>query len=103
MTRNAAEGNINAMREDDLDLEVSRLDECRISSPMSGIHFVADDEPVLYHSNLMEIEAYQEAGERPPCFDMADPRDLQAKAQAEGETKAHGNGNRGVMEWWRNE
>lgn len=63
------------MRGDDLDLEVLRLGECRIPSPMSGIHFVDDSEDVLYHSNLMEIEAIQAAGKRPPCFEMAGPRE----------------------------
>ena len=63
------------MEESDLDLEVLRLGECRIPSPMSGIHFVDDDEHVLYHSNLMEIEAIQAAGKRPPCFEMAGPRE----------------------------
>jgi 6-phosphofructokinase 1 len=59
----------------DLDLEVSRLGECRIPSPMSDIHFVGDDEHVLYHSNLNEIEALREAGKRPPYFEMAGPRE----------------------------
>jgi 6-phosphofructokinase 1 len=59
----------------DLDLEVSRLGECRIPSPMSGMHFVNDDEHVLYHSNLNEIEALKAAGERPPYFEMAGPRE----------------------------
>jgi 6-phosphofructokinase 1 len=59
----------------DLDLEVSRLGECRIPSPMSDMHFVGDDEHVLYHSNLNEIEAIQEAGKRPPYFEMAGPRE----------------------------
>jgi 6-phosphofructokinase 1 len=63
------------MQGGDLDLEVSRLGECRISSPMSGIHFVDDDEHVLYHSNLREIEAIQAAGKRPPCFEMAGPKE----------------------------
>lgn len=59
----------------DLDLEVSRLGECRIPSPMSDIHFVGDDEHVLYHSNLNDIEARREAGKRPPYFEMAGPRE----------------------------
>jgi 6-phosphofructokinase 1 len=75
MIRGSVEGEVNDMREDDLDLEVSRLGECRISSPMSGIHFVDNNEHVLYHSNLMEIEAIQAAGKRPPCFEMAGPRE----------------------------
>lgn len=58
-----------------LNPELSRLGECRIPSPMSRVQFVSEDEHVLYHSNLKEIEAYQEAGERPPYFEMAGPRE----------------------------
>ena len=63
------------MENEDLSTEVSRLGECLIPSPMSRVQFVSDDEHVLYHSNLKEVEAYQEAGERPPYFEMAGPRD----------------------------
>jgi 6-phosphofructokinase 1 len=63
------------MEDEDLSTEVSRLGECRIPSPMSRVQFVSDDEHALYHSNLREIEVCQEAGERPPCFEMAGPRE----------------------------
>jgi len=63
------------MENNDLNSEVSRLGECRILSPMSRVEFGSEDEHVLYHSNLKEIEAYQEAGERPPYFEMAGPRE----------------------------
>ena len=63
------------MENEDLSTEVSRLGECLIPSTMSRVQFVSDDEHVLYHSNLKEVEAYQEAGERPPYFEMAGPRD----------------------------
>jgi 6-phosphofructokinase 1 len=63
------------MEKKDLSTEVSRLGECRIPSPMSRVQFVSDDEHALYHSNLREIEVCQEAGERPPCFEMAGPRE----------------------------
>jgi hypothetical protein len=33
----------------DLNFEVSRLGEGRIPSPLKGIHFVKDDERVLFH------------------------------------------------------
>jgi 6-phosphofructokinase 1 len=75
MTPSCVEGEVKPMEGSDLDLEVPRLGECGIPSPMSGIHFVEDDEHVLYHSNLMEIEAIQAAGKRPPCFEMAGPRE----------------------------
>lgn len=60
---------------DDLNLAVSRLGECRIPSPMSGVHFVSDDEHVLYHSSLREIEGFQARGKEPPSFELAGPRE----------------------------
>jgi 6-phosphofructokinase 1 len=63
------------MEVNDLDLIVPRLGECRIPSPMSGVNFVDDDAHVLYHGNLKMVELYQEAGKKPPCFEMAGPRE----------------------------
>ncbi|NIS79492.1 MAG: hypothetical protein GTO14_04615 [Anaerolineales bacterium] len=63
------------MEINELNTEVSRLGECRIPSPMSRVQVVSDDEHLLYHSNLKDIEAYQGAGERPPYFEMAGPRE----------------------------
>ena len=58
-----------------LDLTVSRLGECRIPSPMNGVQFVSEAAHVLYQGDLREIESYQNAGKRPPCFEMAGPRE----------------------------
>jgi 6-phosphofructokinase 1 len=63
-----------SMTDNDLDLTVSRLGECRIPSPMSGVQFVEDDDQVLYHSTLKEIGAFLNAGKNPPYFEMAGPR-----------------------------
>src|SRR6056300_1585266 len=63
------------MEVNDLDLIVPRLGECRIPSPMSGVNFVDNDAHVLYHGNLKTVERYQEAGKKPPCFEMAGPRE----------------------------
>ncbi|MBE9534006.1 MAG: ATP-dependent 6-phosphofructokinase [Proteobacteria bacterium] len=63
------------MEVNDLDLIVPRLGECRIPSPMSRVNFVVDDAHVLYHGNLKTVERYQEAGKKPPCFEMAGPRE----------------------------
>jgi 6-phosphofructokinase 1 len=60
---------------DDIDLTISRLGEGRIPSPMSGTKFVNDQEHVLYHSNLRQIEEALQAGEKPPFFEMAGPRE----------------------------
>ena len=62
------------MEESNLDFEVARLGECRIPSPMSGVHFVDTDEAVLYHSNLRPIKACLDAGNKPPSFEIAGPR-----------------------------
>ena len=59
----------------DLDLIVSKLGECRIPSPMSGAQFVCDEEHVLYHPNLSEIEVFLDQGKKPPYFEMAGPRE----------------------------
>jgi len=58
-----------------LNFEVNRLGECRITSPISNIQFVGDNEHVLYHSNLEEIEGILKSGERPPVFEKAGPRE----------------------------
>ncbi len=63
------------MEINDLDLTVSRLGECRIPSPMNGVQFVSEEAHVLYNGDLREIESYQRAGKRPPCFEMAGPRE----------------------------
>lgn len=63
------------MKINDLDLVVPKLGESRIPSPMSGVNFVADDAHVLYHGNLKTVESYQKAGKKPPCFEMAGPRE----------------------------
>jgi 6-phosphofructokinase 1 len=63
------------MRNGDLNFEISKLGECSIPSPISGVKFLDDDEHVLYHSNMRDIEAFQAAGKRPPCFEMAGARE----------------------------
>lgn len=63
------------MKESELDFTISRLGECRIQSPMSGVHFVDDEENMLFHSNLKEIEALLKAGKKAPSFELAGPRE----------------------------
>lgn len=63
------------MEVNDLDLTISRLGECRIPSPMTGIQFVSDSDNVLYHSDLRKIKEFFGAGEDLPCFEMAGPRE----------------------------
>jgi 6-phosphofructokinase 1 len=63
------------MKSNDLNFEVQRISECRITSPISNIQFVADNEQVLYHSNLEAIEGILKSGKRPPVFEKAGPRE----------------------------
>ena len=63
------------MEVNDLDLTISRLGECRIPSPMTGIQFVSDSDNVLYHSDQRKIKDFLGAGEDLPCFEMAGPRE----------------------------
>ncbi len=63
------------MEEMDLNFTISKLGDCRIPSPMKGVQFVSDDEQVLYHGNLKEVEAMIKDGKTPPHFEMAGPRE----------------------------
>ncbi|MBW1784389.1 MAG: ATP-dependent 6-phosphofructokinase, partial [Deltaproteobacteria bacterium] len=62
------------MELNDLDLDVARLGECRIASPMLSTDFVDDEERVLFHSTMKEAEAILKAGRSLPSFEMAGPR-----------------------------
>jgi 6-phosphofructokinase 1 len=57
-----------------LNFEVQRLGECRVSSPMSGVQFVGEDDRVLYHTDPNKIEPFFKADQRPPAFELAGPR-----------------------------
>ena len=63
------------VQNDDVNLSISNLGECRITSPMSRVRFVDDAESVVYHADIREIKALLEAGKEPPCFEMAGPRE----------------------------
>jgi 6-phosphofructokinase 1 len=63
------------MQNSDPDFTIFRLGECRIPSPMPGVQFVNEEAHVLYQGDLREIESYQKAGKKPPCFEMAGPRE----------------------------
>jgi 6-phosphofructokinase 1 len=59
----------------ELDFTVAKLGECAIPSPMSGVHFVKEDDQVLYHSDLREIRQCMSLGKEPPHFEEAGPRE----------------------------
>ena len=63
------------MNDTHLDLTIPRLGECRIPSPMDTTNFVSDEDHMLYHSNLPEIQAFLDQGKKPPYFEMAGPRE----------------------------
>jgi len=63
------------MIEDNLDLEIERLGECKIPSPVSVGHFTKDNDNVLFRVTLPDIEAYLASGRRPPAFEQAGPRE----------------------------
>lgn len=62
------------MPEDGLDLNIPRLGDCRIPTPMSSKHYVQDDERVLYDNCPREIEAYYSEGRTAPAFEKAGPK-----------------------------
>ena len=63
------------MNPDELDFSISKLGECRIPSPMISGGHVQDNEHILYHNNLLDMEEYLQLGKRPPSFEKAGPRE----------------------------
>ncbi len=61
--------------EQELDLSIASLGECRIPSPMTGVQFIDGIRHVLYHSDLEEVGSYFKSGKMPPFFEMAGPRE----------------------------
>jgi 6-phosphofructokinase 1 len=57
------------------DFSINNLGDCKVPSPLKGIHFVDNKEHILFHSNFDEIKQYLDAGSEPPRFDMAGPRE----------------------------
>ncbi len=57
------------------DFDIQTLGECSIPSPMKAVQFVGDDERVLYHETLGEIQEFLGSGHQPPAFQMAGPRE----------------------------
>ncbi len=57
------------------DLQIQRLGDCTVPSPMRGVRFTGDDEHVLLHSDLNSIRRYLNSGSEPPAFEAAGPRE----------------------------
>ncbi len=62
------------MTENNLDFTISRLGECRIPSPMTGIRFAGDDEHILYNAYCADIRKCVAEGVEPPGMELAGPR-----------------------------
>jgi 6-phosphofructokinase 1 len=67
-------GLARAMDDHAPDFTVARLGECRIQSPMSAVRFTRDDERVLYHSTLEDIQVWLKTATAPPAMEAAGPR-----------------------------
>ncbi len=63
------------MLDSTLDFTISRLGQCSIPSPMSGVRFVDDAERVLYHTRLEEIKSSIDKRTDPPGMEVAGPRE----------------------------
>jgi 6-phosphofructokinase 1 len=57
------------------DFVIQRLGECTIASPMSSMQFVEEGEHILLDSNLDTVKGYLNAGNEPPIFEAAGPRE----------------------------
>ena len=58
-----------------LDFTIEQLGKCRFPSPMSWIGFVSDEEQVLYHNRMSELQQFQDSGKTPPLMEVAGPRE----------------------------
>ena len=63
------------MKESKPDFAVANLGPCSIASPMRNFPFVGNEDRVLYHDELAEIKAFLDAGQEPPAFELAGPRE----------------------------
>jgi len=63
------------MEMEDVNLEIEKLGECRVPSPLPVGQFVSDEDRVLFTGTLKEAEAYVRAGKTLPSFEMAGPRE----------------------------
>ena len=56
------------------DLNVEKLGECRIKTPMRQSVFIDDKrDRIIFTSNLKELKPYIEVCGEIPCFEMAGP------------------------------
>jgi 6-phosphofructokinase 1 len=63
------------MLDSELDFTIPRLGECRFPSPLSGVRFTGDDERVLYHARLADMQAWTALCGSPLGMEAAGPRE----------------------------
>jgi 6-phosphofructokinase 1 len=63
------------MGDGDLDFSIRRLGPCRVPSPLAGVRFTGDDEHVLHHSRLEEVQSWIARRADPPAMEAAGPRE----------------------------
>jgi 6-phosphofructokinase 1 len=59
-----------------LDFTIEKLGTCSVPSPMTKVRYVSDDDNVLFHSDLRDIQTYFDRGEKPPVIEVAGPREM---------------------------
>ena len=62
------------MEDEILNFEVQQLGECSVSSPLRDVQFVEQDNHLLYYTDPKKVEAFYNAGLKPPAFELAGPR-----------------------------
>ena len=61
------------MDDTNMNFRGQRLGECRVSSPMTGVRFIDENDQVLYDTDPKKIEPFFKAGQKPPAFELAGP------------------------------
>ena len=59
------------MEDEILNFDIQQLGDCRVSSPLSDVQFVKQDESVLYYSDPKRVESFYKAGLNPNWPDPA--------------------------------
>jgi 6-phosphofructokinase 1 len=63
------------MSDQEFDFSIERLGECRVPSPLQGVHYTGDGERILHHVRTDQLAPYFEAGKEPPAMELAGPRE----------------------------
>jgi len=58
-----------------LDFEINKLGDCRLSSPLAGVHFTGDNQRIVYYNDPAKNKVFFDAGKEPPSMEVAGPRE----------------------------